>query len=84
MLYFLSMKQVRESYGGRLLKKRVLTGIIATMLFASPFLPTIAQADTLEEMEQQKNELESQSSELNNKITEQDETLTNLETEKKE
>lgn len=82
MLYFLSMKQVRESYGGRLLKKRVLTGIMATMLFASPFLPTIAQADTLEEMEQQKNALESQSSELNNKITEQDETLTNLETEK--
>lgn len=64
------------------MKKRVLTGIMATMIFASPFLPTIAQADTLEEMEQQKNELDSQSSELNNKIEEQDSTLTNLETEK--
>lgn len=55
---------------------------MATMIFASPFLPTIAQADTLEEMEQQKNELDSQSSELNNKIEEQDSTLTNLESEK--
>lgn len=51
-------------------------------MFAGPFLPTIAQADTLEEMEQKKNELESQSSELNNRIKEQDETLNGLETEK--
>ncbi|MEK6190238.1 MAG: peptidoglycan DD-metalloendopeptidase family protein [Carnobacterium alterfunditum] len=64
------------------MKKRVVTGIMATMIFASPFLPTIAQADTLEEMEQQKNELDSQSSELNNKIEEQDSTLNNLESEK--
>lgn len=55
---------------------------MATMLFASPFLPTIAQADTLEEMEQQKNELDSQSSELNNKIEKQDSTLNDLESEK--
>ncbi|WP_373471848.1 peptidoglycan DD-metalloendopeptidase family protein [Carnobacterium alterfunditum] len=64
------------------MKKRVVTGIMATMIFASPFLPTIAQADTLEEMEQQKNELDSQSSELNNKIEKQDSTLNDLESEK--
>ena len=64
------------------MKKRAITGIIATLMFAGPFLPIIAQADTLEEMEQKKNELESQSSELNNRIKEQDETLNGLETEK--
>lgn len=55
---------------------------MATMMFAGPFLPTVAQADTLEEMEQKKNELNSQSSELNNRIKEQEETLNGLETEK--
>ncbi|MER2226065.1 MAG: peptidoglycan DD-metalloendopeptidase family protein [Carnobacterium sp.] len=64
------------------MKKRVLAGIMASIMFASPFLPTVVQADTLEEMEQQKNELESQSSELNNRIQEQDENLNDLEAEK--
>ncbi|UDE94983.1 hypothetical protein LHA31_10555 [Carnobacterium viridans] len=39
------------------MKKRVLAGIMASMMFASPFLPTVVQADTLEEMEQKKTNL---------------------------
>ena len=60
-----------------------MTGIIATLLFASPIvMPTVTEAASVQELEDQKAELENKSSELNSKIQSQEETLNNLESEK--
>ncbi|MEG0749088.1 MAG: peptidoglycan DD-metalloendopeptidase family protein [Carnobacterium sp.] len=65
------------------MKKKLTTGLIAAMMFASPFvLPTIAKADSIQELEKQKQELESKSNDLNSKIKKQEDTLNNLESEK--
>ncbi|AGY81185.1 murein hydrolase activator EnvC family protein [Carnobacterium inhibens] len=65
------------------MKKKLMTGIIATLLFASPIvMPTVTEAASVQELEDQKAELENKSSELNSKIQSQEETLNNLESEK--
>ena len=51
------------------MKKKLMTGIIATLLFASPIvMPTVTEAASVQELEDQKAELENKSSELNSKI----------------
>lgn len=65
------------------MKKKLMTGIIATLLFASPIvMPTVTEAASVQELENQKAELENKSNELNSKIQSQEETLNNLEAEK--
>ncbi|WP_313469059.1 peptidoglycan DD-metalloendopeptidase family protein [Carnobacterium sp.] len=65
------------------MKKKLTTGLIATMIFASPFaMPTLVKAESVQELEKQKQELESKSNDLNSKIKKQEDTLNNLETQK--
>lgn len=53
------------------------------MVLTGPFImPATASADTVKELEQQKQELENKSSELNSHIKKQEETLTGLESKK--
>jgi len=65
------------------LKKKLMTGMIATLLFASPIvMPTVTEAASVGELENQKTELENKSADLNSKIQSQEDTLNNLEAEK--
>lgn len=65
------------------MKKKLVVGFITTMLLTGPFImPATASADSVEELEQQKQELENKSSELNSHIKKQEETLTGLESKK--
>ncbi|MEK6189662.1 MAG: peptidoglycan DD-metalloendopeptidase family protein [Carnobacterium alterfunditum] len=65
------------------MKKKLMTGMIATLLFASPIvMPTATEAASVEELENQKTELENKSTDLNSKIQSQEDTLNNLEAEK--
>ncbi|WP_192988011.1 murein hydrolase activator EnvC family protein [Carnobacterium mobile] len=65
------------------MKKKLTTGLIATVIFASPFaMPTLVKAESVQELEKQKQELESKSNDLNSKIKKQEDTLNNLESQK--
>lgn len=65
------------------MKEKLTTGLIATMILASPIvMPTLVKAESVQELEKQKQELESKSNDLNSKIQKQEDTLNNLETKK--
>ncbi len=65
------------------MKNKLTTGLIAAMLLASPFvMPTVANAESVQSLEKQKQELENKSNDLNSKIKNQENKLDTLESKK--
>ncbi|WP_414839823.1 peptidoglycan DD-metalloendopeptidase family protein [Carnobacterium sp. TMP28] len=65
------------------MKKRLTTGLVAAMLLAGPFvMPTMVNAESVQNLEKLKQELELKSTELDSKIKNQETTLTSLELKK--
>lgn len=65
------------------MKKKLITGLLAASMFVGPFIaPTTASAATLEEMQQQKEQLEKENQDIQNNINVKEEKLQSLAEEK--
>ena len=65
------------------MQKRLLAGVfVAALMINSSYLPLTVNAETTEQLEQKKQELETQSTQINSDIQEKEDQLGSLETEK--
>lgn len=65
------------------MKKRLITGLLAASMFVSPFIaPVTASADSLEEMQQEKERLDKENQNIQNNINVKEEKLQSLAEEK--
>ncbi|SEK89309.1 Septal ring factor EnvC, activator of murein hydrolases AmiA and AmiB [Carnobacterium iners] len=67
------------------MNKKLTTGLVAAMLLAGPFvMPTMANAESVQNLERLKQELNTKSNDLDSKIKNQENKLTSLESKKAE